>query len=303
MDLNNLIVGNAAGLAPSYNNVDQLCFSDAITRVTTGPVTILPREENRGKTYGFNAKTRTSANSKGLPSIGLALQKPVFRAMHERCQSAGKKLRVSIAGFSMEDWPELVAELRRIGITNIELNFGCPNVWTSGVRKPIPSYDPDYAHDVLQRVKIVVTQYPGFDLGVKISPVTNEHTLSELLDTILGSGIIREIVGCNTDPDQDVLLEDGSHALAFYTADDPTIRHLGGAAGAILHTPSIRIHQLLKMWAPQLRRIACGGIFTGVDLLPYLESDVTGFECGTGFAEQRRKIFSDIAEGLGALVN
>lgn len=298
MGLDTLIVGNAAGLAPTYNDVDRLCLS-AVTRVTTGPVTLLPREGNGGQTYAFNQRLRASANSRGLPSLGVEKLTYVLPAMLARCTQAGKELRVSLAGFDVNDWAQLVVLCGTLGIQNIELNFGCPNVWGESGRKPIPSYDPELALAILDTLIPIAKWHNELSIGVKISPVESDATLSNLADAIIASGIVSEVVGCNTIPDQDLLLEDGSHALAFTIEGDPTVRHVGGLAGAPLKARSLKIVELLHLWLPNdMRVIGCGGIFTGEDVQDYLEADAAGFECGTAYAEYGPKIFSEILQQL-----
>lgn len=297
MDLSTLIIGNAAGLAPSLMDVNILCRS-AVTRITTGPITLLQKNGNLGQTYGFNQHTRASANSRGLPSLGWDKQRQLLPMMLRNCEGAQKELRVSLAGFHIKDWAELVVGCGALGIQNIELNFGCPNVWGEGTRKPIPSYDPELALAILDTLK-PLAQWGKFSFGVKISPVDDPQTLSQLVDTIVASGIVSEIVASNTIPDQDLLLEDGTHALAFTVGDDPKVRHVGGVAGAPLKKLSLEIVGMMRLWLPKdIRIIGCGGIFTGSDAYAYLEEGAVGFECGTAYTQYGAKIFSDIVGQL-----
>lgn len=292
-----LTIGNAAGLASSFNDLDKLCSSEVINRVTTPAIALDSRPGNQGQTYGFNGTLRASANSRGLPSLGLSGWSKILPYILDRCAIKGKKLVGSVVGFgSPDEWKEVLIGCSNLGFKHVELNLGCPNVWGETGRKPIPSYEPELAREILLPLGPTVRKL-GITIGVKISPV-DDVTLSALADVMDECRYVSEIVACNTIPDQDLLLEDGSHALAFKVGEDSTIRHLGGLAGEPLRPHSLRILSQLQLWLPRVPIIGCGGIFTSDHALEYIEHGASGFEVGTAYAEFGARVFDEIVAGL-----
>jgi dihydroorotate dehydrogenase len=299
MELDKLIIGNAAGTAPGFEGVSRLCMS-AATRITTGPVTLHPRPGNGGQVYAYNPISRASINSLGLPSLGLEkLSRYVLPPMIQSCNAARKELRVSIVGFSVEEWEALIIGCWESGVRHVELNFGCPNVWGPEGRKPMPSYDPELAMAIFDSILATVKYMGGLNVGVKLSPVEDDRILSELADVLMASGIVSEVVSSNTIPDQSLMMDNGSHGLGFTVGGDSSIKNIGGLAGAPLLKRSVLNVGMLRTWLPQdIRIIGCGGIFSGVDVQKYLQAGVAGFECATAYVEQGPRIFSDIVAEL-----
>ncbi len=292
-----LTIGNAAGVASNYSELDRLCNSGVVNRITTPAIALNNRLGNSGQTYGFNRTLRASANSRGLPSLGLSGWQHIMPSILNRCATKGKRLVGSVVGFgSPDEWKEVLIGCSTLGFKHIELNLGCPNVWGDTARKPIPSYEPELAREILLYLGPTIREL-DITIGIKISPVDND-TLSALADVIDESRYVSEIVACNTIPDQDLLLEDGNHALAFKAGEDSITRHLGGLAGEPLRPHSLRILSYLKLWLPRISVVGCGGIFTSDHALEYIEHGASGFECGTAYAEYGVRIFDEIVAGL-----
>ena len=295
--MDNLIIRNAAGTAKTVSDVRTLCNS-AVNEITLGSMTWLPRSGNQGTTTGFNERESAYTNALGLPNMGFEKYMEVLFYIATTAQCKNKKLVASVAGFSPQEYTDMALGCYQRGVDLVEFNFGCPNVWGDGGRKPIPSYDPELARDILQHAAPMLRSI-GQRVSVKISPVKDDRVLAELADVMLESNIVCEIVGCNTIPDQDLLLEDGTHALSFMTDGDDTVKHVGGLSGKPLYTESLAIAGMLRTWLPNsIRVVAAGGIFTGTDAQGYLDKGAAGFECAAALMVYGPKIFGDIAQEL-----
>lgn len=292
-----LDIRNAAGTAKSLGDVVQLCDS-AVTSITVGSVTWLPRPGNIGTTTNFNVKEGAYSNSLGLPNVGIEAFARDLPAMAKMAHHHGKKLVVSVAGFSPREYIGMALRCYEEGADLVECNFGCPNVWSTEGRKPIPSYDTELAREILQNA-IPYLRRIDRKVSVKISPVGDTRTLVELADIIVECGVVHEVVACNTIPDQVPLLENGLHALSFKSAGALELNHVGGVSGKPLFKDSLALTRLLRCWLPKdIHILSAGGIFTGQEAQHFLDAGAYGFSCAAAYMVFGRKVFGDIAQQL-----
>jgi dihydroorotate dehydrogenase len=303
VDLEKLIVGNAAGTARSLFEVDKLCNS-AVTRITVGSVTTEARDGNAGTTYHFDPATLNSINSIGLKNIGIDKYRrgplaAMVRAAHD---AEGRKLHVSVAGFKVHEFSEMAEICFDAGVDGVELNLGCPNIHDDGVSKEIFSYNPELCEEIFDTMKIFAGQ--GKEIGAKISPVPNE-VLRPLAQAINRSTVITEVVPINTLPGQRMMLPDGKDALTYLPPGvSKEFKHEGGLAGAALREHGLRVVKGLRELLHQNTRIiGVGGIFTGAHAGEYLDSGADGFMCATSFIEYGVGIFTDILRELPQLAD
>lgn len=300
MDLEKLIVGNAAGTARDIEHV-RLLENTAVTRITIGSITKEARKGNRAQTYNFDPNTNSSVNSIGIKNEGMEWYHAAgkIHRMSQIAHDAGKKLWVSVAGFSTSEFAELSETAFLCGADGVELNLGCPNIHDGGKSKPIYSYRPEMVEAVLDEMAMFAFQ--NKQIGVKISPVPDE-LIEPLAKIIRRSTVVTEIVAVNTLPGQVVAFEDGPYALNYYPQDSDELRHDGGLAGAPLKVHGLRVVRMLKEFLPSMPIIGVGGIFTGADAKEYLDAGATGFECGTSYYNfENPRIFSDILNELVSL--
>lgn len=286
---NTLIIGNAAGTAQRISDVDALLKS-AVTRITFGSITLKPRGGNTGTTYFYDTGAKTSYNSMGLPNMGIEQACFALPELNKAVMDTDRELRVSIAGLTIKEFPVLAAKVVETGVTALEVNLGCPNVYEGGLRKPIFSYRPDWVEEILDDIKREVGR--GIDVGLKLSPI-DDPSLTKAIARVIGlsGALVSEVVCCNTVPDQ--LPPNG--ALSFSTVENPGFTlHKGGMAGASLITRSLEVVKIMVAALPNRRVIGVGGIDNGETLGWHVDAGVHGFECGTALLERGPRVFTEI---------
>lgn len=290
-ELKKVSLGNAAGTIKTLDDVQKACRS-AMTEITVGSVTLEPRTGNLGEIYYYHPTERWSLNSLGLPNPGLSSYAQVLPEMVICAHEVGKRLRVSVAGFSPDEYAILAAKCVESGADEVELNLGCPNVWGSTGQKPIASYHPELTAQILEKVQ---GEIKGAAVAVKISPVDDIQLLTELARVIDESDIVYKVVASNTIPKKERQREDGKSALSFtFDASDTKKKHEGGLAGASLLQLSLQTVSTLATLLPEQEIIGVGGIFTGEHAMHYWRYGVSGFQCATAFLVYGPKIFSEI---------
>lgn len=299
MDITNISFGNAAGTIKTCEQALPFVGA-ACTRVTVGSITIKPRVGNLGNTYYFDQETGTSYNSLGLPNPGINAVAQWLPELKRRLNDCGQELVVSVAGFSPQEYGILTGALLPL-VDRVEENFGCGNMWGRSGQKPIPSYHPEILTEILDCIRREVGV--GQNISAKISPIDDDHLLAYVFGKITGYGCIDEIIGPNTYPNQDHILPDGRHALAFRASEDTPIQHAGGKAGAPLKEHGLRVLRLLRRLEPYKPTtcfpiISVGGISTAQDAKDYLNAGATGFEVGTAVYEREPKVLQEIATGF-----
>ena len=284
--LERISVGNAAGLVSTPEEIEYACGNNGLTEVTIGPITLRMRPGNSGSTYTYDPETHNSVNSRGLPNKGLPWYLENIRQIYRRAHTNGKRVRASIVGLEPGEFGKLAQSLRYAGVDEIELNFGCPNVWSlDGTQKPILSYDPAAVKEVLAEVRAAVGT--GIPIAVKISPVPDD-ILEPLVTVIIESEIVTKVVGVNTWPNTRLKIS-GRPALRFKphgaTEESPWL-DAGGGGGTILREHRRRVVRYLANHLPVgMKVIAVGCIFDGTDALEALQDGAHGFQIGTAYAE------------------
>lgn len=299
MNIENLKFGNAAGTVKTLVEVEKACKS-SMTEITVGSITVKEIKGNTpdsgtGRTYYYHPSEGWSLNSLGLPNMGLTEYCRVLPEMVLMAHSAGKDLRASVAGFSPDDYALLTEECFGLGVDEVELNLGCPNVWGKEGQKPIASYHPELAASILQAVN-ERDPVSARRIAVKISPVEEIRVLHRLLDVVMDSGFVTRIVGTNTIPNQDRLAEDRSPALSFNNGN-----HLGGLAGSAIFENALRVMELVWQYTEaRIELTSVGGISSGATAHQHLRR-TSGFQCATAYWERGPRLFSEILEELSEL--
>ncbi len=311
MDLQKLIIGNAAGTVKTIEDVQKLCNS-AVTRITVGSITKQKREGNRGETYYFDPATNTSINSIGLRNEGIEWYHLAgkLRRMVQLAHAAGKELWASVVGSSPEEFVELADTCFGCGVDGVELNFGCPNVHDGDKTKPVLSYDPASCQVILDHMDAAFTMGHK-QISMKISPVPNDIA-RDLFACANTSQTITEVPLCNTEPNQELKKPDGSPALAYYPQGGQKLMHVGGRAGAPLKQEVLRLLPVAcETLFPSMRIMVVGGIFSGADVVDYEKAarnsprgrSIDGFQVGTAYYDSEDPaVFTNIATELVQLL-
>lgn len=296
MSLENISFGNAAGTIKTLEDVKKACKT-AMTDITVGSITYQKREGNKpdkgyGRVYYYHPTEGWSVNALGMPNMGMTEFLQVLPQMAKLAHRAEKNLRVSVAGFTPDEYATMTAECYDTGADEVELNLGCPNVWgPDGTQKPIPSFDPALTRSILLKTRSVLRNKKK--VSVKVSPVIhNPWLVRELMEFFGDVGCVSSVVGVNTMPNQERQAHDGHPALSFEDGN-----HKGGGAGSMIRKTSLQFQELACAYLPKsVDYITVGGISTGKDVFSRLRLGAKGFQCGTEYLERGGKIFSDLIE-------
>lgn len=200
------IMNAACSVAKSLEDVEALSRTH-IGAITVGSITVEAREDNPEPRW--YAEETFALNSFGMPNGGAEFYKLHLPTMVETAHTSGKKLSLSIAGFSTADFVALATLANDAGVDMLELNLGCPNVSVDGKQKPIASFDTDTIREIIEAVSNV-TELP---LLLKLSPYSNPAELQRVAQTIANSKRVSAIVTSNTFPNA-TLQKDGKAVVA-----------------------------------------------------------------------------------------
>jgi dihydroorotate dehydrogenase len=283
MDWSSFSVGNAAGFIKGPDAAYEDALRSAATSITIGSITPDPREGNPGTTYYID-EYGTSINALGLPNPGLERILECAPTLSECARSSGKKIRYSVAGFSSEDYIKGFRALSPFG--EIELNLGCPNVWTNEGQKPIASYNPRLIRHILSEVQTRA----GGEFDVKVSPYYPDLLME--VANVLREFRVRNVICSNTFPNG-LSIKNGKPVLQ-------TPGGYGGIAGnALFHIMLGNVAQMVSaLEGSGIGVIASGGISTSERLIAVRDAGAVGAQIGTAFGERGAKVFSEILSGL-----
>lgn len=164
---------------------------------------------------------------------------------------------VNLYGEKIEDFLELVEQLKGKKIEGIELNISCPNVKKGGIQF---SNDPKTVSELIKEVKKI---WDGF-LAVKLSPSGPVYEIAEVCEKFGADAV----VVANTYP-----------ALAVLEFKPLKIL-LGGLSGPAIKPLTLRlVYEISKKI--KIPVIGCGGIISGKDALEYLLCGAKAFQVGT----------------------
>lgn len=208
-------------------------------------------------------------NAMGLPDPGL----DYYDYWHSRwlmllgmAREAGKRVILSFAPMEYPvGWYGLLKHFKDWQLDAIELNLGCPNVWSERQQKMILSFDIE---GIETHLLDLATFWRG-PIGLKVSPYSNPVELAHVAERIAGlaAGTVENrlyIASTNTFPNA-LVVDDGKPYLST---------KYGGFSGPA-YKP-IALGQVLQ-WVEALRGcgspipvVGVGGITSGSDVSEFL---------------------------------
>ena len=278
---------NAAGMCKTLDDVGRFCAAP-ITEVNLGSVTALPREGNSGTTFWIDDATGASLNALGLPNPGLEWYRAQMPGIAERVHASGKRLRVSVAGFSVEDYRVLVAGLAGSDIDTIEVNLSCPNVWDGVDQKPVFALDPGLTETICRMAGDLAPRRMA--LAIKLAP-SDPMLLKRLAAIVVESGRIGEVVAVNTIPNAFAFDDGGRQAMGG--------NGLAGLGGRPLKPVALgHVKQLRTLLPARVSIVGVGGVFEGRDVFDYINAGAAGVQVGTACYAYGAGVFQDIVAGF-----
>ena len=277
---------NAAGMCKTLDDVERFRAAP-ITEVNLGSVTALPREGNSGTTFWIDDTSGASLNALGLPNAGLDWYRAQMPGIAERVHGAGKRLRVSVAGFSVEDYRTLVAGLSEFDIDCIEINLSCPNVWDGADQKPVFALDAELTRTICRMAAEIVPE--RIALSVKLAP-SDPLLLKRLAGIVAATGRIGEVVAVNTLPNA-FAFDGGRQAMGG--------NGLAGLGGRPLKPVALgHVVQLRRLLPAHIPVVGVGGVFAGQDVIDYIAAGAAGVQVGTACYAYGAGVFQDIVAGF-----
>ena len=270
----------AAGMCKTRNHASEATQSLA-SAIVVGSYTPEERTGNEGNVYYEHWENSTllyTLNSLGLPNGGQAALERDVPYMVTCAHESGKKLFVSVVGFSPKEYGEMARAAACFGADGIEINCGCPNVWAHGEQEEIVSYAPRSLVNVLYAVEAKLGNLT-IPWWVKLSP------FSKISDLKIAAGIIAQskahgVTATNTLGNSLFLRPDGTSVIT------PN-RGLAGLAGPALKPIALaNVRELRNLLPDSFFVIGCGGIMNGQDVLDYLHAGATAVQVGSAYASR-----------------
>ncbi len=288
----------AEGWCKTVDEIKELVRS-ASSLTGVGSVILTPdgRSGNRGQTYWSNGSTK-AFNALGIPCPSEGYYREKLPLMVRIAHDAGKPLVFNIAGFSPEDYVRGAELAVKSGVDVVIVNAGCPNLWNSGIQKPIISHDPESLFEILDALGDAIGR-SEIPIDVKISPIESleerRGNLLALWKVFRAFPMIKAVTAINTVPNK--VGRDESGAQCIQSPDVPM--GMGGMSGAIIKP--------LGLWyVGELARLArgtditiraCGGVTRGQDVADYLgvgEGKVSAVQVGDAVHYLGLKVLSEI---------
>lgn len=287
-----ITVGNAAGWLkrPADFTTGLLRIpTEFLHAITLGSYTLAPRPGNSGTTFWSDGEDHpTSLNALGLPNPGIEEVAEFLFPLARDIHNSGKIVRVSIAGFSPEEYEEAVGKLLGIRYVNsFELNFGCPNVRVDGAQERIMSFDPDELERTLRLVDSHTDHVGAPGIDVKLSPYSDPYLRTEVGRVLRkNSRKFQHLVTCNT----------FGNAFGFRPEGSPLIGANDGYAGLagkpLKYIALGEVRQFVHMLQGENPVIGVGGVSWGQDLLDFERAGAVAAQIGTEyFASNDPRVF------------
>lgn len=271
------IVMNGAGTCKYLEDVERMARSDQ-SAIMVGSITLERRQGNAGNVFWLDGLF--ALNSKGLPNPGIEYYTKVLPEMVKIAHSVAKPLFVSVAGFSVSEYVELVRVSHESGADHTEINLSCPNVRE---QRGIACFDPLYVSYILKEVRECVG---SAKLSVKISPFADPVALSGFARMVSAFDNVEAVTAVNSFP----------NALMFNSSGTESISGgLAGLSGYVLKPIGLgHVRQLKESLGDRVSIIGVGGICNGLDVADYRRSGADAVQVVTELIERGEGVFSDI---------
>jgi dihydroorotate dehydrogenase (fumarate) len=277
-------VMNAAGVVKTIRELEVAVISP-LSAIVIGSLTGSQEERvgNPEPCLIYDRARGYVVNAMGLPEPGLDYYDKSYNASRwlkllDMARADGKKIILSIAplGDFLENLEILIGLAKKWEVDAIELNLGCPNVWSASWQKPIASYDRD---GIFQQVRSVLRCWDG-PVGLKMSPYSNPLELRRaalLIAQLTCNPADRHrvyIVTSNTFPNA-VVVKDGKPSLSVEYGGFSGPAYLPIALGQVLQWV-----RALKEYESKAPVVGVGGITTGQDVRDFLNLGAVAVQVG-----------------------
>jgi dihydroorotate dehydrogenase (fumarate) len=263
------------------------------TEITLGSVTVEPRQGNLGEVYYHDDVGNWSVNALGLPNYGMVYYLGLLPGMIHRAQEVGKRVWVSIAGFTPEEYAKLAEYFLHKGAHGIEVNLACRNVWDGGKNKSVASHDPGLCRRISEHLSKKVSK--GAHLRYKFAPDTNYGALNEIVERSNQYDFVRGYVATNALGGQTKLKQNGMFALNFRDREDGELLREGSVGGSLVHKHAVALVKLINpLMSSDQTLVGCGGVTDGATAKAMLDAGANQLQTTSAWLKFGPKIVSDI---------
>lgn len=273
----------AAGTCGVLDEMSDVIDLSRVGAVVTKSITPEPRDGNAAWRI-IPAGSAGMLNAIGLANPGLDV---FLEHIAPRAGAMPCKVFVSVAGFSVEDYVKVAANIEAFSAEHhacfpaIELNISCPNVKTGTEF----GHTPALCREVVSAVRGVLKSTRMF---VKLGPMTPEFTT--VAQAALAAGADGLTI-CNTIPAMAIDVESRRPVLANTT---------GGLSGPGLHPVALRlVHDVYQKVARERSApiLGLGGVLTWNDAAEFILAGASAVQVGTGLFVNPRLPYG-LAKGL-----
>lgn len=244
-------VMNAAGpLSKTLDDVQAWSQTKA-GLIMVGSITVEPRLGNdEPRWYDGDY---FSLNSFGLPNAGLSQYLEWLPQMAAIAHQVDKPLVVSLAGFSLADYIELVVATQPFA-DMLELNLSCPNAGHEG---QLLCFQSDFVNSLLLQLQPLVT----VPISLKLSPFSNPVELQQMATLIQSHDLVKAITCCNSFPN-----------AYFSQGNNPVLEaKYGGLGGSALLPIALgQVAQFRSLLKDDVAIIGVGGIQSAEDMQRFI---------------------------------
>lgn len=294
-DLSQLRLSNATGWVREPRDVHPLLRAP-VTDIILGSLCVEDRPGNPEPNFWVADDESMGLNSRGLPGKGLVHQEAIREHVTALVRDAGKRLTVSIVSTTdHSNWVELAKRWMHFADT-LELCISCPNKWRDGKNETVLAEDPVAVRRVIESVaNTVALAYSPVHIAVKLPPYKRPHdneTLVRVIEHIVDSGAVQEVVNCNTA---------GGHTPPVVNGKPVISMPVAGMSGPKLRPWSVAQMRVINGLLPcHIRRTGVGGIVDYKSAREHVDAGATGLQVGTHFFKRfpRCHIFGEILQGF-----
>ncbi|MDB5167632.1 MAG: dihydroorotate oxidase [Candidatus Saccharibacteria bacterium] len=259
------VMNGACNIAKTIDDVKEYAKT-SVGAITVGSITVQPRDGNAEPRWFVG--DGYALNSFGMPNGGIEFYRENLPEMIHLAHDADKKLSLSIAGFSTDEYVQLASMAESAKVDLLELNLGCPNISVDGVQKPIVSFDREKMIEIINAVS-AVTVIP---LMVKLSPYSNPAELKLVADVLTKSNKVSAVVTSNSFPNSTMNVDGKPVIVAEYA---------GFTGHSFLPIGLGQVKQFRSILPESIQVIGAGGIETKADVELYKQVGASGVQATT----------------------
>ncbi len=271
-------VCNASGpLDSTFDELKTIAVSGS-SAIVMKSCTIEPREGNEEPRY--KRLPLGSIQSMGLPNLGYQ----EYIKFASELKKYNKPIIASVAGFSPQEYREMVRAFQESDVDLIEINLSCPNI----EGKQQIAYDFEQSEKVLYEVSGLGEKPIGLKLPAYYD-ITQHEKMAEIIERY---GI--DFVTCINSVGNTLVIDAESEAPVIKPK-----KGLGGLCGEYIKPLALSsVRTFYEILGDTISIFGVGGIKTGTDAFEFLLAGADAVQIATTFEKEGPQCFSRINQEL-----